>query len=65
VGRLQPLDLRLQKLGRHRQLADLGLQPPDLGVARIGRTALQGGLAAGKEGLPPAAQRGGGHAQLA
>ena len=33
--RLQALDLRLQKLGRHCQLADLGLQPSDLGIPRI------------------------------
>jgi hypothetical protein len=62
---LQALDLRLQELGRHRQLADLGLQPVDLGLSRVSRAALQRRLTPGQEPVAPAAQLGGGHAQLA
>ena len=47
--RLQTLDLRLQELGRHRQLADLGLQPVDLGIPCIRWAALQRRLARGQE----------------
>jgi hypothetical protein len=63
--RLQALDLRLQKLGRHRQLADLGLQPVDRGIPRISWPALQRCLAPGQELIAPAAQIGGGHPELA
>ena len=63
--RLQTLDLRLQELGRHRQLADLGLQPVDLGIPGVSRAALQRRLAPGQELVTPAAQLGRGHAQLA
>jgi hypothetical protein len=63
--RLQALDLCLQQLGRHRQLADLGLQPADLGLSRVSRAALQRRLTPGLEPVAPAAQLRGGHAQLA
>jgi len=63
--RLQALDLRLQKLGRHRQLADLGLQPSDLGIPRISWPALQRRLTRGQELVAPAAQLGRGHSQVA
>src|SRR5262249_17309272 len=53
-----------QQLVVHGQLADLGPQPSDLVVAIIGRSALEGGLAAGQEVVPPAGQGGGGDAQL-
>jgi hypothetical protein len=39
--RLQALDLCLQQLGRHRQLADLGLQPVNLGIPCVSQAALQ------------------------
>src|SRR6516162_9979207 len=54
-----------QQLIIHGQLADLGPQPGDLLVAVIGRSALEGGLAAGQEIVAPAGEGGGGDAQLA
>jgi hypothetical protein len=56
------LDLGFQQLGRHRQLADLGLQPPDLGIPRIRRAALQRRLAPDQELIAPTTQLGGGDA---
>jgi hypothetical protein len=47
------LDLHLQKLVGHRQLADLGLQPVDLGIPCVRRTALQRCLAPGQELVAP------------
>jgi hypothetical protein len=49
-----------QQLVVHSQLADLAPQPGDLLVAVIGRSALQGALAAGQEVVAPASQGGGG-----
>lgn len=57
--RLRALDLRLHKLGRHRPLANLGLQPPDLGIPCVSRAALQRHRARGQELVAPAAQLGG------
>ena len=50
-----------QQLVVHGQLADLGPQPGDLVVPVVGRPALQRGLAAGQEVVPPAGEGGGGH----
>jgi len=62
---LQPLDLGLEQLVGHRQIADLRLEAADLVITSIGRPVLQRHLASGKEGAPPAAQVGGGHPELA
>ena len=53
-----------QQLVVHGQLADLGPQPGDLVVPVVGRPALQRGLAAGQEVVPPAGEGGGGDAEL-
>jgi hypothetical protein len=53
-----------QQLVVHGELTDLGPQPGDLLVAVIGRSALEGGLAAGQEVVAPAGEGSGGDAQL-
>src|SRR5262249_44679544 len=58
-----PAALR-QKFVVHGQLADLGPKPGDLLVPIVGRPALERGLAAGQEVLPPARERGGSEAQF-
>src|SRR5262249_47037885 len=54
-----------QQLVIHGQLADLGLQPGDLLIAVIDRSALEGGLAGGQEVVAPAGEGGGGDSQFA
>src|SRR4051812_18001753 len=59
--RLQVPDLGPEKLGGHRQLADLLLQAPDLVIPRVGGAAPQRRLAGGEERVAPAAQLRGRH----
>jgi hypothetical protein len=51
--RLQALDLGPEQLVRHRQLADLGLQPSDLGIPGVNRPALQRRFTRGQELVVP------------
>ena len=54
-----------QQLVVHGELTDLGPQLGDLLVAVIGRSALEGGLAAGQEVIAPTGEGGGRDTQLA
>ena len=52
----QPLDLRVQQLGIHGQLADLGSQPVDHLVPIVPRPRLQAGRPGMEKSVAPAAQ---------
>ena len=52
-GRLQAVDLRVEKLVGHGELADLGLQPANLDVAAVGRPGLERGFTRGQQRVPP------------
>jgi hypothetical protein len=54
-----------EQLVVHRDLADLGPQPLDLGIPLVGRPALQRALPARQELLPPLRQRRRRHPELA